>query len=161
MECVILIGVPGAGKSTFYERRFAGTHMRINLDQLKRRPRELRAVQACIANGQSFVVDNTNLLAFDRARYIPLARAAGYRIKGYVLDVPLADALRRNGQRPALTHVPAHVILAMHAGYQPPAWDEGFDELHRVMVVEGDFMVSRKRRRTPRCSPGDTAHDAG
>lgn len=40
MELVLLIGIPGAGKSTFYQRHLAGTHVRVNLDTLKRRPRE-------------------------------------------------------------------------------------------------------------------------
>jgi hypothetical protein len=40
MEPVILIGVQGSGKSTFYKERFNGTHIRINPDMLKTRNRE-------------------------------------------------------------------------------------------------------------------------
>ena len=40
MEAVILIGIQGAGKSTFYKDRFFNTHVRINLDMLKTRHRE-------------------------------------------------------------------------------------------------------------------------
>jgi hypothetical protein len=34
MEAVILTGIQAAGKSTFYQERFSGTHVRINLDML-------------------------------------------------------------------------------------------------------------------------------
>ena len=40
MEAVILIGIQGSGKSTFYRERFFDTHVRINLDMLKTRQRE-------------------------------------------------------------------------------------------------------------------------
>jgi len=39
MEAVILIGIQGSGKSTFYRDRFFNTHVRINLNILKRRSR--------------------------------------------------------------------------------------------------------------------------
>jgi predicted kinase len=35
MEAVLLVGIQGAGKSTFYQQRFFDTHVRINLDMLK------------------------------------------------------------------------------------------------------------------------------
>ena len=55
-EAVILIGIPGAGKSTFYRERFANTHVHISLDVLKTRARERTVLQECIAAGRSFVV---------------------------------------------------------------------------------------------------------
>ena len=48
MEAVIFIGIPATGKSTFYQERFAGTHVRVNLDLLKTRRREDRLLAACI-----------------------------------------------------------------------------------------------------------------
>jgi hypothetical protein len=38
MEAIILIGIQGAAKSTFYRDRFFDTHVRINLDMLKSMP---------------------------------------------------------------------------------------------------------------------------
>ena len=143
IEAALLIGIPGAGKSTFYRQQLIGTHVRINLDTLKRRPRELRAVEACIAAGQSFAVDNTNLLAFDRARYIPLAKAAGYRIVGYWLDCPVEDALKRNDRRSGNEFVPSHVIRAFHAKVEEPGWNEGFDALYRVSIEGQRFVVKQ------------------
>lgn len=141
MEMALLIGIPAAGKSTFFERCLAATHARVNLDTLKRRPRELRRVRDCIAAGRDFAVDNTNVLASDRARYVPLAKAAGYRVKGYVFDGPLEDAMRRNAGRTGAARVPPRVVHAYHAKFEPPAWSEGFDELCRVAVAGGGFVV--------------------
>ncbi|HXP68284.1 MAG TPA: ATP-binding protein, partial [Candidatus Dormibacteraeota bacterium] len=83
MEAVILVGVQGAGKSTFYRERFFDTHVRINLDMLRTRKREEQLLAACLDAGQSFVVDNTNPQASDRAKYIGSARAKGFRVVAY------------------------------------------------------------------------------
>lgn len=48
MEAVILIGVQGAGKSTFFKQRFVDTHIRINGDMLKTKYREKLLVEACL-----------------------------------------------------------------------------------------------------------------
>jgi hypothetical protein len=40
MQAVILIGLPGAGKTTFYRQQFFERHVRISLDMLRMRNRE-------------------------------------------------------------------------------------------------------------------------
>jgi hypothetical protein len=60
VEAVLFVGIQGAGKSTFYRERFFTTHLRINLDMLKTRHRELRFLHTCLESRQRFVVDNTN-----------------------------------------------------------------------------------------------------
>jgi len=76
-EAVIFVGIQGSGKTTFYRERFFETHVRINLDMLRTRRREQLLFKACLQSGQSFVVDNTNPLATDRARLFEAARVAG------------------------------------------------------------------------------------
>ena len=39
-EAAVFCGIQGSGKTTFYRARFAATHARINLDELKTRHRE-------------------------------------------------------------------------------------------------------------------------
>lgn len=68
MEAILFIGIQGAGKSTFFQQRFFDTHVRINLDMLKTRYREQVFLSACILAKQSFVVDNTNIRAAERAK---------------------------------------------------------------------------------------------
>ena len=51
---ILLIGIPGSGKSTFFQRKLAADHVRVNLDTLKTRNREARLIDACFGrNGQS------------------------------------------------------------------------------------------------------------
>ena len=90
MEAVIFIGIQGSGKSSFFRERFFETHVRINLDMLRTRRREELLVAACLKGGQSFVIDNTNTLPSDRARYVQRARAAGFRTSGLLFRIELA-----------------------------------------------------------------------
>jgi len=143
MEAVIFVGVQGAGKTTFYRQRFFETHVRINLDMLKRRERERTLLAACLASRQPFVIDNTNPLVSDRERYIPAARAAGFRVVAYFFDTTLRDAMRRNNQRTGKNKVPAPAIAGTLKKLQAPMLGEGFDAVYRVTVREdGGFDVT-------------------
>lgn len=142
MEAVIFIGIQATGKSTFYQERFSDTHMRINLDMLKTRHREMLMLEACIKAQQSFVVDNTNVLIEERARYIALAKSAGYTVTGYFFQSHLQDALRRNKQRQVKAVIPTGGVIAKYRRLQPPRFDEGFDRLYLVTIdSENQFVV--------------------
>src|SRR5215467_2829302 len=112
MEAVILIGIQGAGKTTFYRERFFETHIRISLDVLKTRNRERRFLQTCLATQQRFAVDNTNVRKAERAVYIESAKRAGFRVTGYFFDVDLKGALGRNAQRTGGGKIPVAGVVA-------------------------------------------------
>jgi predicted kinase len=141
MEAVVFIGVQGAGKSTFYRERFSDTHLRINLDMLKTRRREQLILEACLAAQQSFVVDNTNPLASDRARYVLPARAAGFRVIAYFFETSLAEALRRNNLRVSKQKIPASAVAGTFKKIQQPTLEEGFDEIHSVTLTAADQFI--------------------
>jgi predicted kinase len=141
MECVLLIGIQGSGKSAFFKERFADTHVRINLDMLKTRTRETRFFELCLETSQRCVIDNTNPRAEDRVRYIAAARARGFAIVGYWFDVPVKDALTRNAARPAAQRVPVPGIFRTAKILQRPTRAEGFDALFRVQIVDGGFVA--------------------
>ena len=141
MEAVILVGVQGAGKSTFYRERFFDTHVRINLDMLRTRNRERQLLNACLDAGQSFVVDNTNPKAVDRAKYVEAARAKGFRVVAYFFDVPLRDAMQRNNQRKLRQKIPPVAVAGTHKKLERPSKDEGFDQVFTVQVAEPDRFV--------------------
>jgi predicted kinase len=142
MEAVLLVGIQGAGKSTFYLQRFFDTHIRINLDMLKTRHRAQVLLQACILAKQPFVVDNTNVLASEREAYIAPAKAAGFRIVGYYFPVPVKHAIGRNQKREGKKKIPVQGILGTQKRLQPPRREERFDRLYCVTVTEAnEFLV--------------------
>ncbi len=145
-EAVILIGVQATGKSTFFKERFADTHVRINLDMLKTRPREKIILEACLKAKQSFVIDNTNPTVFDRQRYIPLAKAAGFEVIGYYFASKIVDVLQRNQQRSGKKRIPVPGVQAAYRKLQLPTMSEGFDKLYYVRIEpQGVFVVEEWR----------------
>ena len=131
MEAVILCGVQGSGKTTLYRDRFAATHEHVSLDVLGSRAREAALVETCLEECRPFVVDNTNPTVADRARYVEPARAAGFKVIGYLVE---GDG-RSVHVGPATTAVTARRFVR-------PAPEEGFDELwHAASRPEGGWRV--------------------
>ena len=146
MEAVIFTGIQASGKSTFFKDRFFDTHVRISLDLLRTRHRERRLLKLCIELRQPFVVDNTNATVEERARYLVLARAAGYKIVGYAFRSVLAESLVRNARRVGRAQVPAKGIGGTAGRLQIPRIEEGFDVLYGVHIgTNGEFIVEQWR----------------
>lgn len=141
MEAVIFVGIPAAGKSTFYKERFFTTHMRVNLDMLKTRKREKRFVDVCIEAKQRFVVDNTNPTRANRLVYIEAAKEAGFRVICYYLQSIVEDCKKRNDQRPQKQYVPVAAILGSAGRMEFPAKDEGFDEMYYVKIGDANTFI--------------------
>lgn len=143
MEAVILIGIQGSGKSTFYERRLARTHLRISMDITGTRPREQRLIEECLGGKKEFVVDNTNSTIAQRKVFIEPAKAAGFRVIGYYFPPDVKEALKRNAERTGKAKVPVPGIYRTMKYFQPPTYTEGFDELWEVHCKEGEFELTK------------------
>ena len=142
MEADILVGIQAAGKTSFYLARFFRTHVRISLDMLRTRHREAILLRACIEAKQPFVVDNTNPTMPERARYLILAKAAGFRAIGYYFPPEVEACLARNEARPERERVPPKGLVGTFRRLEIPTLAEGFDELYAVKVDGlGRFVV--------------------
>src|SRR6267154_2183227 len=127
MEAIIFVGVQASGKTSFYRQHLLDTHVRISLDMLRTRHREQLLLAACLAGKQPFVIDNTNPLPSDRARYIVPAREAGFRVVAFSFETSLADAIRRNKERAGKQSIPVPAIAGTMRKLQPPTTEERFD----------------------------------
>jgi predicted kinase len=143
---VILVGLPGAGKTTFYQQHFAASHRHVSKDlwpnAAGREARQRRALIEALAQGASVVVDNTNPRIADRAPVIAIARAQGARVVCYFFDVTTRQAIARNAQRGPGQKVPNVAIFTVAKRLEPPTRAEGFDDLYRVtLTADRTFSV--------------------
>jgi predicted kinase len=143
MQAVLFCGIQASGKTTFYRERFFKTHVRLSLDLLKTRAREDVLLHACLAAQQPFVVDNTNATAKVRARYLQLAKSAGFRCVLYFFETATRAAVARNAKRPAKERVPNIAIFGTQKKLERPTASEGFDEIFTVTLSEkGEYTVT-------------------
>ena len=129
---VIMMGLQGSGKSTFYSQHLSDDFVHVNLDTLKTRHQEKLLIEKCMQSESNFAIDNTNPTRLDRERYIKTAKEAGYRIVGYFLESKIKACMQRNALREGKARVPEKAIAATSNKLEIPSYDEGFDELYFV-----------------------------
>jgi predicted kinase len=142
MEMNLFTGIPGSGKSTFYQQNFFHTHLRVSLDQLRTRNRESRLLHYCFDTKMRLVVDNTNVTREDRRNYIRLARQYGYRINGFYFYSDLNECLQRNAARSGRQKIEEKGVIAKYRQLQRPGLQEGYDQLFLVRLLGGNFLVT-------------------
>ncbi len=153
-EIVLIMGVPGAGKSRLAKAWVARGYLRLNRDE---RGGSLKALTAILddqlASGATRVVlDNTYLTRASRNQVIEVAHRHGRAARCIWLDVPLAQAqinlierlLDQFGQLPAPAQLresrlpglllPTSQMRALRE-LEPPTGDEGWDSFEEVAFV--------------------------
>ncbi len=146
-ELVILMGLQASGKSTFYRRHLAGTHVLVSKDLFRnnrrRTHRQAHLITEALSAGRSVAVDNTNATVELRKELIELARTHGATVTGYYLSGKLADCLARNAERTEKDRVPVVALFATVKALVRPSLAEGFDRLFYVTIgTDGEFLVS-------------------
>jgi predicted kinase len=145
MKVVVLVGLPAAGKSTFYRSRLGGTYAHISKDNFPsaRRPARTqeRLLREALEAGRDVVVDNTNASPEERAPILALAREFGAQAVAYVFPATVKECRERNALREGRERVPEVGVYATAKRLRFPGPDEGFTKRYRVDIVEGGFEV--------------------
>ena len=141
-EIIIFIGIPASGKSTFYEQNFAATHICISLDILHTRNQENKMLEETLTSGKSCVIDNTNISAAERAKYIEAGKKHKYKVIGYYFRSSIDECRIRNDRRQGKKRVPEVALLDKAAHLDRPSMQEGFDELYYVKIVDDKFEIT-------------------
>jgi predicted kinase len=143
-KMIMLVGLPGSGKTTYLER-FPEDAVRLSLDDFRwlmtgkefHLPFEPVAIgwvestgRYLMSQGYSILIDATSLRRGLRAKWVRMAQEFGHKTKAIWLDTPYFTCLERNEARER--KVPEDVIQRMSESFEEPTEEEGFDEIVRV-----------------------------
>lgn len=144
-ELAILVGLPGSGKTTFFQAHLASTHVHVSKDLMggarDKDRRQLEQTGQALRAGHSVAVDNINGRRADRAPLIALARERGARVVAYALDTSVKESLVRNRSREGRARVPDVAVFVASKRLEAPTSAEGFDAVYRVRASEGLFEI--------------------
>ncbi|MGA2118197.1 MAG: AAA family ATPase [Bryobacteraceae bacterium] len=145
MRIIVLVGLPGSGKSTYLEKvggtGLASDKIRLWLaDDETDQSAQGRVFQTLryllrqrLEIGRPVTyIDATNLTVRERRPYLEIARKRGCTAEAVFFDVPFEVCCARNRRRRRV--VPDDVLMRMSARLSPPTAEEGFA---RITVVRG------------------------
>ncbi len=155
-DVVVVMGIPGAGKSRIAEDYVARGYERLNRDERGGSLRELAAaLDETLSNGaRSVVLDNTYLTRAARSYVVDSASRHGVPVRCVWIEAPLAqaqvnlverlldrfgslptpDVLKEASRREPWLLAPTSQMRALRE-LEPPSADEGFASVERVPFV--------------------------
>ena len=149
-ELVVMVGLPGVGKSTVIKRDYPNytivssddiiekyaekegrTYDEVFQKYIGQATSEMKSnFRRAIQNNENIVWDQTNLSKKKRDGILNQV-PQHYRKIAVVFNVSDTTRYERMGQRHGKS-IPAHVIQSMEKAYQAPSRDEGFDDIRVI-----------------------------
>lgn len=153
-DVICMVGLPCAGKSTYVERYKNGGFEVLSRDSIvmelgtekgiesyteafnKVDQKEVNRIfqsrrSQMIKDHNSVIIDMTNMSRKSRRKN--LEGFKNYRKTAIVIFTSLENIIDRNQKRPGKV-IPEHVLERMVTSFQPPLYDEGFDQIKWIFT---------------------------
>lgn len=169
---ILLVGLPGSGKTTYAKKYITNHNNTIHLSSDKIRAElwgneatqgdnnevfslmQSMAIEA-LNNGQSVVYDATNMTRKDRSYIISLCPKF-VKIETHIIWAPIETCIERDAARER--SVGKEVIDRMLKRFQAPFYDEGIDEIRAILPDEFDENTYWDKLLNSMKIPHDNSH---
>jgi predicted kinase len=161
---VVLVGPPGAGKTTWARRQGRGA-VHVSQDDLidaitpdgfehaycpVYRQAEDAVARAALAAGHTVIVDRTNRTRAHREHWLRIAAEVACPAIAVVMATPEALCRQRNAERVGTSRVSDERIERMFAALEPVRPDEGFVVIHDGESISlGEILSGDFRKKEP------------
>ncbi|XP_055377609.1 uncharacterized protein F21D5.5 isoform X2 [Condylostylus longicornis] len=141
-EIIIMVGLPGSGKSTFSNEYLEPAGYKIiNADILGNVQKCLYECEESIKLKKSCAIDNTNIDLESRKKFINLARKYDVDCRCFIMNTSFAH-IKHNLVFRVLTDkdhskINEMILNAMKKKFVEPSLTEGFKEIVKVNIVDG------------------------
>lgn len=143
-NAVIMVGVPGSGKSTIANEYEKLGYKVLSTDKIREEFYTVedqthndevfkilhRRIKDCVESNENFVIDATNISVKNRRGLLNSINKKGkdlYNIIAYVMTTPIKMCKERNSSRDRV--VPEDVIDRQVKRFEIPTYEEGFDKI--------------------------------
>ena len=169
---ILLVGIPGSGKTTYAKNYIAQTPNIIHLssdairkelygdENIQGNPADVfslmqtRAIEA-LNNGMHVVYDATNITRKDRQGIISVCPKFA-KIEAHIIWAPIETCIERDANRGRT--VGKEVIDRMLKRFQAPFFDEGIDEIKVILPNDFDDSKYRLKCMNDMMIPHDNPH---
>ena len=140
MRIVLLVGLPGSGKSTWLTQIGAGGLSSDAVRRLLADDETDQSIHVCVFQTLRYLleqrlaigrpvtyIDATNLTPEERRPYLEIGQSWRCEVEAVFFDVPLEVCRERNARRDRV--VPEDALAKMAAKLVPPSADEGFSRV--------------------------------
>ncbi|GIQ81413.1 hypothetical protein KIPB_002367 [Kipferlia bialata] len=156
-EAIVLVGLPGSGKSTYCRTVYAPQgYVIINQDELGSRQACEAKMVMCLRRGRSVVIDRTNVNSQQRKTWVDLMREMKCRYQErsplpkdslikcvhFTASLSHCEALNSHRRAQGGRFVPVEAIRRLHYGSYHPTDSEGFHSIEEVDIRDNPEMMS-------------------
>jgi predicted kinase len=134
LKVIVMTGLPGSGKSTYFQKEMYPEFERISQDVLGSRDKCISEASLLLDSGHNVVIDRVNHTKKQRSFWIDLAQKHGASLMSLFLVVAPEECIARIHSRKNHETIKEDmslekkrlIVYNFHKELEPPSLDEGF-----------------------------------
>lgn len=144
-KLIVMVGIPGSGKSTYAKKHFGKTAQILSSDALRKEllgdetnqkqndivfTELYKRARGFLILGEDVVIDGTNINVFERKRVLNNFEDLSVEKIAIVMNTPIETCYHQNQQRER--NVEESVIDMYAKNFEMPTTSEGFDKIEII-----------------------------